>query len=64
VQGLAKPFKQVVYRVGEIGDPKMKIRDRVVEFKQEVGFGGAVVLSVRNAGPLESMMARFLEDRH
>jgi len=42
---LTKPFKQVVYPVGEIGDPQLKIRDRVVAFKQEVGFGGAVVLT-------------------
>lgn len=45
VQGLARPFKEVVYRVGEIGDPKMSVRDRVVEFKKEVGFGGGVVLT-------------------
>jgi hypothetical protein len=46
-RGLTKPFTQVVYRVGEIGDPKLKIRDRVVAFKKQVGFGGAVVLTAR-----------------
>ena len=44
-RGLTKPFKRVVYRVGEIGDPKLKITDRVVAFKEQVGFGGAVVLT-------------------
>ena len=61
VQGLAKPFKQVVYRVGEIGDPKMKVKDRVVEFKEEVGFGGGVALTVRNVGLLEALGARIWE---
>ena len=64
VQGLAKPFKQVVYRVGEIGDPKMRVKDRVVEFKQEVGFGGGVVLTVRNAGLFEAMDARIFGGRY
>jgi hypothetical protein len=44
-RGLAKPFTQVVYRVGEIGDPKLQVGDRVVAFKEQVGFGGAVVLT-------------------
>jgi hypothetical protein len=44
-RGFGKPFRRVTYRVSEIGDPKMRIRDRVVAFKQEVGFGGGVVLT-------------------
>lgn len=44
-QGLAKPFTRIVYRVGEIGEPKMHARDRAIEFKREVGFGGQVVLT-------------------
>jgi hypothetical protein len=49
VQGLRKPFARIVYRVGEIGEPKMRVGDRVVEFKREVGFGGGVVLTVQTA---------------
>ncbi len=44
-KGLARPLHQVVYRVGEIGKPKMRVRDRVIEFKPLVGFGGRVVLT-------------------
>jgi hypothetical protein len=44
-RGLTKCFTQVVYRVGEIGDPQLKVGDRVVAFKEQVGFGGAVVLT-------------------
>jgi hypothetical protein len=51
-RGLAKPFREVVYRVGEIGEPKMKIRDRLVDFKKEVGFGGRIVLTVKGTAHL------------
>ena len=44
-KGLARPLHQVAYRVGEIGKPKMRVRDRVIEFKPLVGFGGRVVLT-------------------
>jgi len=47
-RGLTKPFKQVVYRVGEIGDPKLKVRDRVLALKEQVGFGGAVILTAES----------------
>ena len=43
--GLGKLFSRVVYRVGEIGNPKMTIRDRTVIFRQEVGFGGGLILT-------------------
>jgi hypothetical protein len=45
VSGLDKSFSRVVYRVGEIGNPKMTIRERVVSFTQEVGFGGGLILT-------------------
>ena len=32
-KGLDRPFTQIVFRVGEIGNPKMRVRDRVVDFK-------------------------------
>jgi hypothetical protein len=43
--GLRRPFTRIVYRVGEIGEPKLAVRGRVIEFKREVGFGGRVILS-------------------
>lgn len=46
VKGISRPFTRLVFRVGEIGRPKLRIRDRVVEFAREVGFGGTVVLSL------------------
>lgn len=48
-RSLAKAFRQVIYRVSEIGEPRMKIGERVVDFKKEVGFGGGIILSARGA---------------
>ena len=50
VRGLAKPFTRVIHRVGEIGNPRFKIRNRWVTLKEEVGFGGGVVLTTTRAG--------------
>ncbi len=43
--GIGKAFRRVTYRVAEIGNPTMKIQTRVIAFKEEVGFGGAVLLT-------------------
>lgn len=51
--GLRKPFRQILYRVGEIGEPVMRARGREVNFKQEVGFGGSLVLTVAVAKAYE-----------
>jgi hypothetical protein len=44
-RGLARPFRRIVYRIGEIGDPKMQVRNRTVSFKQAAGFGGRLILT-------------------
>jgi hypothetical protein len=44
-QGLNKPFTRVVYRIGEIGNPKLHVQNRTIDFKKEAGFGGRVVLT-------------------
>lgn len=49
--GLAKPFREIVFRISEIGEPKMKIRDHLVDFKKEVGFGGRIILTVTSVDP-------------
>jgi hypothetical protein len=47
VEGLARPLTRAVFRIGEIGDPRLTIGEHVVHFKQEAGFGGAVILEAR-----------------
>ena len=44
-RGLSRPYQRIVYRIGEIGDPKMQVRNRTVSFKQAAGFGGRVILT-------------------
>ncbi len=51
VTGISKPFTRLVFRVGEIGDPKLKIRDKVVALEREVGFGGTVILTLSSSPP-------------
>jgi hypothetical protein len=48
-EGLSRPISRVVFRVGEIGRPALKVGNRVVRFADEVGFGGAVRLTARAA---------------
>lgn len=48
-RGLTQSFREVVYRVGEIGEPHLKIRGRIVDFKREVGFGGRIRLTAGSA---------------
>lgn len=47
VEGLSRPLTHAVFRIGEIGDPRLSIGGRLLHLKQEAGFGGAVVLDVR-----------------
>jgi hypothetical protein len=44
-RGLSRAFQRIVYRVGEVGDPKLQVGKRTVSFKQAAGFGGRVVLT-------------------
>jgi len=48
-----------VFRVGEIGNPAIRIGSRVVQFAREVGFGGAVLLVARKASLRERIAARI-----
>ena len=48
-EGLSRPVSRVVFRVGELGNPALRIGSRVVQFAREVGFGGAVLLVARKA---------------
>ena len=42
--GLDRRFSHIVYRIGEIGHPHFTIGTKTIDFKQEVGFGGRVIL--------------------
>jgi hypothetical protein len=44
-QGLSRPFSRIVYRIGEIGDPRLHVKNRTVALKKAAGFGGRVILT-------------------
>lgn len=44
-RGLNRPFSRIVYRVGEIGNPQIRVRDRNAALKKAAGFGGRVILT-------------------
>jgi hypothetical protein len=56
--GLDKSFERITHRVGEIGDPRVRVRGREIAFKQEVGFGGRVLLIASGAKLYHIMLER------
>jgi hypothetical protein len=55
--GLARPYQQVIFRLGEIGNPKITTQGKTVALKDEVGFGGRVRLDARRACALEVLLS-------
>jgi len=58
-RGLSRPFRRIVYRVGEIGDPKMQVRNKTVAFKLAVGFAGRVILTTARPALYEILRFRL-----
>ena len=54
--GLNRPFERIVHRVGEIGEPRIRVRGREADFTQEVGFGGSIVLTAAAAKAIEILL--------
>jgi hypothetical protein len=44
-RGLSRPFSRIVYRIGEIGDPRIHVKNRTAPLKKAAGFGGRVILT-------------------
>lgn len=58
-QGLSRPFRRIVYRIGEIGDPKLHLGGKTVALKQAAGFGGRVVLTADRPTAGEILLYRI-----
>jgi hypothetical protein len=63
-KGLRRPFTQIAYRVGEIGNPKMTIGAHIIEFKRQVGFGGSIVLTTRAVSVGEVVFQNFQGEKN
>jgi len=57
-RGLSRPFRRIVYRIGEIGDPKIRVRNKTVAFKEAAGFGGRVILTTTRPALYEILWLR------
>ena len=55
VKELHKEFSEVIFRIGEVGHPKLYVRGQTIALKEAVGFGGRVRLRVRKANLYERM---------
>jgi hypothetical protein len=42
--GISKPFTRLLFRIGEIGDPMLKVGKESIRLIEQVGFGGVVLL--------------------
>ncbi len=55
-RGLSRPFTRIVYRIGEIGNPRLQVQNRTIAFKEEAGFGGRVVLTASRPSLYEVLL--------
>jgi hypothetical protein len=44
-RGLNRPFSRIVYRIGEIGNPLLRVKNETAALKKAAGFGGRVILT-------------------
>ena len=44
-RGLSRPFRRIVYRIGEIGNPQIRVKNKTAALKKAAGFGGRVILT-------------------
>ena len=58
-EGLSRSVSRIVFRVGEIGNPEIRVGNRAVQFAREVGFGGAVLLVARRPSLQERVVGWF-----
>jgi hypothetical protein len=60
VEGLSRPVTRLVFRVGEIGNPRLTIGPHTIHMVREVHFGGGVQLLARSPGLADVAGVRWL----
>jgi len=58
VEGVARPISRVVFRLGEVGRPRLRVGGELVEFYPAVGFGGRLLLETRRPTLGEWLLGR------
>ncbi|MCS7286072.1 MAG: DUF1850 domain-containing protein [Anaerolineae bacterium] len=57
IKGVKKPFRQIIFLIGAIGNPRLKIKGQELNFQEEASFGGKVTLGVKKAKPINLLLA-------
>jgi hypothetical protein len=60
-RGLSRPFSRIVYRIGEIGDPRIHVKNRSAALKKAAGFGGRVILTTARPKLYEILFCKSAE---
>ena len=60
-RGLSRPFSRIVYRIGEIGDPRIHVKNRTAALKKAAGFGGRVILTTAKPKLYEILFCKSAE---
>jgi hypothetical protein len=60
-RGLSRPFSRIVYRIGEIGDPRISVKNRTAALKMATGFGGRVILTTARPKLYEILFCNLRE---
>jgi hypothetical protein len=60
-RGLSRPFSRIVYRIGEIGDPKIRVKNKTAALKKAAGFGGRVILTTAKPKLYEILLSKSAE---
>ncbi|MGQ9457562.1 MAG: DUF1850 domain-containing protein [Anaerolineae bacterium] len=53
---IRRPLRYVIFRIGEIGNPRLRVRSQEVDFQREVGFGGRIAWTAREARLYEVLL--------
>jgi hypothetical protein len=60
-RGLSRPFSRIVYRIGEIGDPRIHVKNRTAALKKAAGFGGRMILTTARPKLYEILFCKSAE---
>jgi hypothetical protein len=60
-RGLSRPFSRIVYCIGEIGDPRIHVKNRTAALKKAAGFGGRVILTTARPKLYEILFCKSAE---
>lgn len=49
VNNISRPFEKIVFLIGDIGNPKIKIKENIIDLKKKAGFGSSIVMELKKS---------------